>query len=187
VRRGGARGGNEVDFCDAIERLVEFAETLKSFPFAPGWSHDGLNRKITEISSEVFFGWMTEPCPRDLAIARDAEQLAKNLERLGCADSDFLSKLRGLAAFVEVRKGRGGDRRSGKRNQRQIVLQEAVRLYCEAHETPGFSTNGLLFHFVNGVREAILGPASPPFTAASVGAEFRRRRARDRRDQNKRH
>ena len=50
---------------------------------------------------------MTEPCPRDLAIARDAEQLAKNLERLGCADSDFLSKLRGLAAFVEVRKGRG--------------------------------------------------------------------------------
>jgi hypothetical protein len=98
----------KVDFCDTIERLVEFTETLKSFPFAPGWSRDRLDRRITEISSEVFFGWIAEPCPRDLAIARDAEQLTKNLERLGCADSDFLGKLRGLAAFVEVRKGRGG-------------------------------------------------------------------------------
>jgi hypothetical protein len=167
----------KVDLCAAIERFVGFAGTLKSFPVAPDWDHEKLDRRLTEIFAEICFGWMAQTCARDLAIAKNAGQLIKRLERFGCADPDFLGKLRALENIAPVRGGRGGDRRSGKRNsRRQILLQEAVRLYREAHEKPGFSENGRLFHFVNGLGEAIFNGSSP-FTPASIEAEFQRQRA----------
>jgi hypothetical protein len=168
------------DFCGAIERLFWFEESLGEFQFAPGWDRECLSRRISKIHSEVFSGWMSEPCPRDLNIAKDAARLTKNLRLLGGVEPEFLRKLRCLARIAPVRSGRGGDRRSGKRNQRQIVLQEAVRLYLDSHEDPGYSANGPLFHFVNGLREAILGADSTPYTTASVGAEFGRWRVRRR-------
>jgi hypothetical protein len=56
----------------------------------------------------------------------------------------------------------------------------AVRLYCEAHASPGGSEGGPSFRFANAIRELILDE-SEAFTPSAVRAEFRRINPRVRR------
>ena len=56
----------------------------------------------------------------------------------------------------------------------------AVRLYCEAHASPGGSEGGPSFRFANAIRELVLDE-SEAFTPSAVRAEFRRINPRVRR------
>ena len=76
--------------------------------------------------------------------------------------------------------GRGGDRRSGERKLKSLVMGQALLLYCEAAAKPMWSPTGPMFRFVNLIGELALG-GEKPFSPNSVSAEFRRMRPRAKR------
>jgi hypothetical protein len=128
-----------------------------------------------------------EPDGRTVPPAQRATKLLSELGGLGGLRPEFLNVLRKRAAYEQQRFAAsgdwGGDRRSGEHSLRSSVLRMAVRLYCEAHATPGGSEGGPSFRFANAIRELVLDE-SEAFTPSAVRAEFRRinprvRRARD--------
>jgi hypothetical protein len=165
------------DFEAALEKIyTTILDSIKRF--APGWSEFKLKNRIRDIkrfcisNSDAMI-----PPNRRRKISRLARELRDELDGLGGLDASFRDTLRDLAAPTKVRTGRGGDRTSGERGLEQHVLGMATRLYIEACDTPGFSKNGPLFRFANGVGELALGKPGP-FTNDAVKAEFRRTKAR---------
>ena len=106
-----------------------------------------------------------------------ATKLLSELEGLGGLSTEFIDALSTLAASERRRfatlRNRGGDRRSGERTLKTSVLGMIVRLYCEAHASPGGRENGPLFRFANAIGELALG-GREPFTPGAVRGEFRR-------------
>jgi hypothetical protein len=162
---------------------------------APGWDGHRLAERIREIYR---FGLSTRrerefvPLDQRRRIARLAHSLQKEIElarfAIGPEESSeraFLVILRMLSAMDGVSRlpvlgeasqsqlKRGGARRSGLQSLKASVLGKTVRLYCEAHANPRFSSEGPLVRFANTVGELALGEAKP-FTSDAVKAEFRR-------------
>jgi hypothetical protein len=114
---------------------------------------------------------------------RPATRLLSELDGLSGVSVRFRETLRRLADSEKTlfaRIGRGGDRRSGERTLKSLVMGQAVLLYCEAAAKPGESPTGPLFRFVNLVGELVLGEEKP-FSLNSISAEFRRMRPKARR------
>ena len=114
---------------------------------------------------------------------RPATRLLSELDGLSGVSVGFRGTLRRLAdseKTLSARIGRGGNRRSGERTLKSLVMGQAVLLYCEASGKPGGSPTGPLFRFVNLVGQLVLGEERS-FSPNSVSAEFRRMRPKARR------
>jgi hypothetical protein len=118
-----------------------------------------------------------EPDWRTVPQAQRSTKLLLDLEGLGGLTPEFLTALRTRAASEHrcfaTSHDRGGDWRSGEHSLRSTVLRMAVRLYCEAHASPGGSVGGPSFRFANAIRE-LTSDEPEPFSACAVRAEFRR-------------
>jgi hypothetical protein len=101
----------------------------------------------------------SEPVWRAMPAAQRAMKLLTELEGLGGLTPEFRTALQTRAASEHQRfattHDRGGDWRAGVHSLRNTVLRMAVRLYCEAHASPGGSEGGPSFRF--GVD-----PPAPP-------------------------
>ena len=128
-----------------------------------------------------------EPDWRTVPPAQCATKLLSELDGLRGLRPEFLNVLRARAAYEQERFATSrdwrGDRRSGEHSLRSSVLRVAVRLYCEAHASPGGSEGGPSFRFANAIRELILDE-SEPFTPSAVRAELRRINPKVRRMRN---
>ena len=116
---------------------------------------------------------------------RPATSLLRELDGLSGVSARFRETLGHLAESrrtLSATIGRGGNRRSGERTLKSLVMGQAVLLYCEAAAKPGGSPTGPLFRFVNLIGELVLGEERP-FSPNSVSAEFRRMRPKARRPQ----
>jgi hypothetical protein len=131
-------------------------EKISIRPLAPGWSEFKLKDRILHIKRFCIFNTMI-PLNRRRKISRLARKLQDELDGLGGLNASFRDTLRELAAPAKVRTGRGGDRTSGERSLERHVLGMATLLYIEACHRPGFSKNGPLFRFANGIAELALG------------------------------
>lgn len=117
---------------------------------------------------------------------RPAKRLLSELDGLSGVSVRFRETLRCLAESEKTLSatiGRGGNRRSGERTLKSLVMGQAVLLYCEAAAKPGGSPTGPLFRFVNLVGQLVLGEERP-FSPNSVSAEFQRMRPKARRSQD---
>jgi hypothetical protein len=152
--------------------------------YAPGWSWARVGQRIEQIRSFAIQSGFVIPFEKRQKISGLAGALLSELDGLSL-DDEFLGVLKGLASLEgtwrkpgDANPMRGGDRRSGVHTLESSVLRMSVRLYCEAHAEPGFSSRGPLVRFVNAVGEAS-GLSS--FTADAVKAEFRRIRSKAKR------
>jgi hypothetical protein len=118
-----------------------------------------------------------EPDWRTVPAAQRATKLLSELDGLGGLTPEFLTALRTRAASEHQRfatsHDRGGDWRSGEHSLRNTILRMAVRLYCDAHASPGGSEGGPSFRFANAIRE-LTSDEPEPFNKGAVRAEFRK-------------
>jgi hypothetical protein len=179
-----------------VERLLQQA-CCEVKTFAPGWDRDRLIWEIHSFAVAVRREQETVPLDRRRRIARLARDLDKEIELAGIgigtveAGEVFLGYLRLLATFdgfshspvwgeASQSLSKRGTRRSRLRSLKDSVLEKTVQLYFEAVANPGFSAEGPLVRFANGIGELTLGTAKP-FTSDAVRAECRRMKMKARR------
>jgi hypothetical protein len=125
-----------------------------------------------------------EPDWRTVPAAQRATKLLSELDGLGGLAPEFLTALRTRAASEHQRfatsHDRGGDWRSGEHSLRSTVLRMTVRLYCEAHSSPGGSEGGPSFRFANAIRK-LTSDEQEPLNVRAVRAELRRIRPKAKR------
>jgi hypothetical protein len=148
------------------ERLKDVCDSAK--PFAGARDSLRLQEHILNLADSV-----ARHDPQLKKIANLASKLQKELEGWTVPSGDFDGVLEALANGALASSGRGGDRRSGRRTPGSAVHAAIIRLYVDFHSEAGFSEDGPMARFVDGVGKLLRMNEK---TGEATRAEYRRLR-----------